>query len=187
MALSPCDAGIGNRTNGMSVVHPTQSEANRLEGEWRPLRIGVSQCLLGAEVRFDGGHKRDSFLTDVLDHYVHWVPVCPEVEAGFGTPRESMRLVGNQTRPRLITIKSARDLTSIMERFSERRVRELEGMDLSGYVFKKDSPSCGVERPACLSIRRYVACARTPHGPNRPIVGRRESSSTNREGRMLRR
>ena len=162
MALSPCDAGIGNRTNGMSVVHPTQSEANQLEGEWRPLRIGVSQCLLGAEVRFDGGHKRDSFLTDVLDHYVHWVPVCPEVEAGFGTPRESMRLVGNQTRPRLITIKRARDLTSIMERFSERRVRELEGMDLSGYVFKKDSPSCGVER-----VRLY-----NPHGrPSRNGVG----------------
>ncbi len=128
----------------------------------RPLRVGVSQCLLGSEVRFDGGHKRDAFLTDVLGRYVEWVPVCPEVEAGFGVPRETMRLTSDGRSPTLITIKTHRDLTEPMVRFSERRVRELEPLALSGYVFKKDSPSCGVER-----VRIY-----NEHGmPNRNGVG----------------
>ncbi|HET9963342.1 MAG TPA: DUF523 domain-containing protein, partial [Nitrospiraceae bacterium] len=73
------------------------------------LRLGISRCLLGDEVRFDGGHKRDSFLTDLLARYVEWIPVCPEVEAGLGTPREAMRLVGDAGHPRLITIKSGGD------------------------------------------------------------------------------
>ena len=71
-----------------------------------PLRLGISRCLLGDEVRFDGGHKRDNFLTEVFGRYVEWVPVCPEVEAGLGTPREAMRLVGDPRHPRLVTIKS---------------------------------------------------------------------------------
>lgn len=111
-----------------------------------PLRLGISRCLLGDEVRFDGGHKRDNFLTDVLGRYVEWVPVCPEVEAGLGTPREAMRLVGDSQHPRLVTIKSGTDHTRAVERMSTHRVEELEELDLSGYVFKKDSPSCGVER-----------------------------------------
>ncbi len=111
----------------------------------RPIRIGISRCLLGEQVRYDGGHKRDSFLADTLGRHVEWVPVCPEVEAGLGTPREAMRLVGPSETPRLLTIKSGLDHTRIMERFSRHRVRELDAMDLSGYVFKQDSPSCGVE------------------------------------------
>lgn len=111
-----------------------------------PLRLGISRCLLGDEVRFDGGHKRDNFLTDVFGHYVEWVPVCPEVEAGLGTPREAMRLVGDPQRPRLVTIKSGKDHTEALEAMTADRIKELKEMDLSGYVFKKDSPSCGVER-----------------------------------------
>lgn len=111
-----------------------------------PLHLGISRCLLGDEVRFDGGHKRDSFLTEVLGNYVEWVPVCPEVEAGLGTPRESMRLVGDPRHPRLVTIKSGTDHTKALERMSAHRIKELEELDLSGYVFKKDSPSCGIER-----------------------------------------
>lgn len=111
-----------------------------------PLHLGISRCLLGDEVRFDGGHKRDSFLTEVLGNYVEWVPVCPEVEAGLGTPRESMRLVGDPRHPRLVTIKSGTDHTKAFERMSAHRIKELEELDLSGYVFKKDSPSCGIER-----------------------------------------
>jgi uncharacterized protein YbgA (DUF1722 family)/uncharacterized protein YbbK (DUF523 family) len=110
------------------------------------MRIGVSRCLLGEEVRYDGGHKRDYFLVEVLGRYVEWVPVCPELEAGFGVPREAMRLVGDPRHPRLMTVNSARDRTAEMARFSDERVRELEALDLSGFVFKKDSPSCGVER-----------------------------------------
>jgi uncharacterized protein YbgA (DUF1722 family)/uncharacterized protein YbbK (DUF523 family) len=111
-----------------------------------PLRLGISRCLLGDEVRFDGGHKRDHFLTDALGRYVEWVPVCPEVEAGLGTPREAMRLIGDPRRPRLVTIRRGIDHTGALETMTERRVEELRALDLSGYVFKKDSPTCGVER-----------------------------------------
>lgn len=127
-----------------------------------PLRLGISRCLLGDEVRFDGGHKRDNFLTDVFGRYVEWVSVCPEVEAGLGTPREAMRLVGNPQHPRLMTIKSGIDHTNALETITKKRIEELSELDLSGYVFKKDSPSCGVER-----VRIY-----NEHGmPSRSGVG----------------
>ena len=111
-----------------------------------PTRIGVSRCLLGEEVRYDGGHKRDQFLTDVLGPYVEWVPICPEVEAGLGAPREAMRLVGTPQHPRLVTIKSGTDHTRALETMATNRIEELKEFDLSGYVFKKGSPSCGIER-----------------------------------------
>ncbi len=111
-----------------------------------PLRLGISRCLLGDEVRFDGGHKRDNFLTDVFGRYVEWVPVCPEVEAGLGTPREAMRLVGDPAHPRLLTIKSGQDHTRALEKMTVNRLEELGDLHLSGFVFKRGSPSCGVER-----------------------------------------
>ena len=110
------------------------------------LRLGISRCLLGDEVRFDGGHKRDSFLTDVFGRYVEWVSVCPEVEAGLGTPREAMRLVGDPQNHRLVTIKSGTDHTRALETLTTNRIAQLMELDLSGYVFKKGSPSCGIER-----------------------------------------
>lgn len=118
---------------------------------WPPLRVGISSCLLGEPVRFDGGHKRDSFLTDTFGTFVQWVPVCPEVEAGFGTPRESMRLVSRASPSgpaviRLVTNSSGVDLTPHLERFAADRVAELADAHLSGYVLKKDSPSCGLTR-----------------------------------------
>jgi uncharacterized protein YbgA (DUF1722 family)/uncharacterized protein YbbK (DUF523 family) len=109
-------------------------------------RLGISRCLLGDEVRFDGGHKRDTFLTEVLGRYVEWVPVCPEVEAGLGTPREAMRLVGNPQHPRLVAITSGTDHTRTLKTMTRDRIEELTQMNLSGYVFKKGSPSCGIER-----------------------------------------
>jgi uncharacterized protein YbgA (DUF1722 family)/uncharacterized protein YbbK (DUF523 family) len=112
----------------------------------RPIRIGISACLLGEQVRFDGGHKRDAFLTETFGRFVEWVPVCPEVECGFGTPREAMRLVRIEQGMRLLTVKTGIDLTQRMERFSRSRVSALAREDLSGYVLKKDSPSCGLER-----------------------------------------
>ncbi len=110
------------------------------------LRLGISRCLLGEEVRFDGGHKRDTFLTEVLGRYVEWVPVCPEVEAGLGTPREAMRLVGDPQNPRLVTIKSGIDYTRALGTMTWNRIDKLKDLDLSGYVFKRGSPSCGIER-----------------------------------------
>src|SRR5512138_2013851 len=112
----------------------------------RPIRIGISSCLLGKKVRYDGGHKLDRYLTDTLGEYFEWVPVCPEVEAGFGTPRETMRLVQADDQVRLVTLKSGSDLTAPMEDYARKKVKELQSAELSGYVLKSDSPSCGMER-----------------------------------------
>jgi uncharacterized protein YbgA (DUF1722 family)/uncharacterized protein YbbK (DUF523 family) len=115
----------------------------------RPLRIGISSCLLGQTVRFDGGHKRDAFLVDTIGRYVEWVPVCPEVEVGMGTPREAVRLEKGHEgiRPVLmIAPKSGTDWTARMADYARRRTDELAALDLSGYVLKSNSPSCGLER-----------------------------------------
>lgn len=112
----------------------------------QPLRIGISRCLLGEEVRFDGGHKRDTFLTKTFSRFVEWIPVCPEVEAGLGVPREAMRLVGTADSPKLLTIRTQHDHTDLMRNYSAKRIRELQAEELDGFVFKKDSPSCGVDR-----------------------------------------
>lgn len=124
----------------------TKTSTNQSRRVILPIRIGVSRCLLGDEVRYDGGHKRDRFLTDVLGRYVEWVTICPEAEAGFGTPREAMRLVGDAKKPQLITIKTERNVTKPLMMFTERKLETIETADLSGYVFKKDSPSCGIAR-----------------------------------------
>ena len=113
------------------------------------IRLGISSCLLGEEVRYDGGHKRDPFLVQTLGAMVEWVPVCPEVEVGLGTPRETIRLMQHPTDEdavRLMTAKTNVDLTKTMRRYARQRVRELAREGLSGYVLKKDSPSCGMER-----------------------------------------
>ncbi len=112
----------------------------------RPLRIGISSCLLGQKVRYDGGHKQDRYLTDILGPYCEFVPVCPELEAGMGVPREAVRLVGAADAPLMIGVRSGEDWTERMNRLAARRVAQLGKMDLCGYVLKKDSPSCGMER-----------------------------------------
>lgn len=112
----------------------------------QPIRLGVSSCLLGKAVRYDGGHKRDRFVTDLLGNFVEWVPVCPEVEAGLGVPRPALRLIREGESLRLVEIASGRDHTRHMERYASRRVRALRGLELRGYVLKKDSPSCGMTR-----------------------------------------
>ena len=109
-------------------------------------RIGISSCLLGNEVRWNSGHKHDKYLTRTLGKYVEYVPVCPEVEAGFGVPRESFRLVGDADNPRLVTFKSKTDHTDRMLAWAAGRVRELEREDLCGFIFKSDSPSSGMIR-----------------------------------------
>lgn len=118
------------------------------------LRIGISQCLLGDAVRYDGGHKRDTLLADTLSRQIEWVPVCPEVEAGLGVPREPMRLEGTAASPQLVTTTSGVDHTATMHRFSVRRLRELERLDLSGFVLKARSPSCGIGGVPLLSAQR---------------------------------
>lgn len=111
-----------------------------------PLRIGVSSCLLGREVRFDGGHKHDRYLTEQLGRFVEFVPVCPEVEVGMGIPRESVRLVRRGGDIRMIAERSGTDHTDAMRAWCRKRLAQLERLGLSGYVLKRNSPSCGMER-----------------------------------------
>jgi uncharacterized protein YbgA (DUF1722 family)/uncharacterized protein YbbK (DUF523 family) len=120
------------------------------------LRVGISSCLLGQAVRFDGGHKRERWLTDVLAPYVEWVPVCPEVELGMGVPRETVQLVREAGAVRMLGTRSRRDWSDAMRRFAERRTRALRRLELCGYVLKKDSPSCGMERVAVQGARGLV-------------------------------
>lgn len=110
------------------------------------LRVGVSSCLLGQKVRYDGGHKRDDFVVDTLARYVTYVPVCPEVELGMGTPREPIRLEKESGEIRLRGVRSRIDHTEPMLRYADARLDALEREDLAGYILKKDSPSCGMER-----------------------------------------
>lgn len=112
----------------------------------RSLRIGVSSCVIGEEVRWNGGHSRQRYLTDVLGPFVEYVPVCPEVEVGMGVPRPTVRLVRDGDSIRMIDPKNEVDWTSSMNRLSLTRASELAGEDLSGFVLKKDSPTCGAFR-----------------------------------------
>jgi uncharacterized protein YbgA (DUF1722 family)/uncharacterized protein YbbK (DUF523 family) len=124
------------------------SKVNMLSGNFSTAKakLGISACLLGQKVRYDGGHKRDYFLTETFGRYVEWVPVCPELEVGMGVPRESVHLVGTQEQPRMIAERSGKDWTAEITHFAAKRVKSLKALGLSGYVFKKDSPSCGIER-----------------------------------------
>ncbi len=110
------------------------------------VRVGISSCLLGNPVRYNGGHTRDRFITDTLGAYFEYVPVCPEVEAGFGTPREALRLVGDKDSPRLVTSKSGVDHTDRMLGWARQRLSGLEKEDLCGFIFMNGSPSSGMER-----------------------------------------
>jgi uncharacterized protein YbgA (DUF1722 family)/uncharacterized protein YbbK (DUF523 family) len=154
----------------------TASAASPPKAGPRPLKIGVSTCLLGKPVRYDGGHKLDHFLADMLGRYVKFVPVCPEVELGLGTPRETLRLVRRDDGVRMVFGKTGADVTDAMREYSEKRVERLAGEELSGYVLKKDSPSCGMERvkvygekgPGArtgVGVYAEVLLARFPHLP----------------------
>ena len=109
-------------------------------------KVGISRCLLGENVRYDGGHKLDHFLRDVLGRHVDFVPVCPEVECGLPVPREAMRLVGEPEAPRLVTIKTGQDITPRLCAWADERVAGLAGAGLCGFVFKYGSPSSGMSR-----------------------------------------
>jgi len=109
-----------------------------------PIKIGVSACLLGEHVRYDGGHKHDRHITDTLGRFFSFVPVCPEVECGLPTPREAMRLEGDPASPRLMTRQTCIDRTGQMLAFCSVKIKELGGENLCGFIFKERSPSCGL-------------------------------------------
>lgn len=110
------------------------------------IKLGISACLLGEKVRYDGTHQHDRFLTDTLGKYVEYVPLCPEVECGMPIPREALRLVGVPESPRLVTQKTHIDYTDQMLGWAAKRLVELEKEDLCGFIFKSRSPSSGMER-----------------------------------------
>jgi uncharacterized protein YbgA (DUF1722 family)/uncharacterized protein YbbK (DUF523 family) len=117
-----------------------------METSLEKIKLGVSSCLLGENVRYDGGHKLDRFLQDTLGEYVEYVPVCPEAECGLGVPREAIHLEGDPASPRLITTRTRQDMTRRMMTWAHKRVIQLEKEALCGFIFKSDSPSSGRER-----------------------------------------
>jgi uncharacterized protein YbbK (DUF523 family) len=130
-------------------------------------RIGISRCLLGDEVRYDGGHRRDSLILSMFGPQVEWVPVCPEVEIGMGTPREPIQLVASDDGVpsatecvRLLAVQSREDWTGRMQAWAAMRVRELVQLNLSGYILKKDSPSCGIDAVAVRHVERTTRTGR---------------------------
>jgi uncharacterized protein YbbK (DUF523 family) len=113
-------------------------------------RIGISRCLLGDEVRYDGGHKREDTLVSELGRLVEWVPVCPEMEVGMGVPREPIQLVASldgvrseSSRVRMVGVLTREDWTARMEEWARAHVHTFEAMRVSGFVLKARSPSCG--------------------------------------------
>ncbi len=129
------------------------------------LALGVSSCLLGQEVRFDRGHKRDAYIVATLGQYFEFVPVCPEMAIGLGTPREPIRLVGDPSRPRVVGVRTAGlDVTEALETYGRCQGEAMRG--LRGYIFKRGSPSCGMER-----VKVYAAGG-TPAARGRGVYAR---------------
>jgi uncharacterized protein YbgA (DUF1722 family)/uncharacterized protein YbbK (DUF523 family) len=129
-------AGVSAQAGQWTHWHPAD----------RPLRLGVSSCLLGEKVRFDGGHARDRFVSESLGQWFEYQPVCPEMEIGMSAPRPTIRLVDEDRGTRLVAPSTGEDFTERMLAYSERRVAELQAHDLDGFILKKSSPSCGMER-----------------------------------------
>lgn len=122
-----------------------------------PIKLGISACLLGAEVRYDGGHSCDRFITGTLGQYLEFVPVCPEAECGLGVPREPMRLEGGPEAPRLLTVRTRQDLTRRLVSWAAAKVEELAQEDPAGFIFKSKSPSCGPARVKIFNDRGGIA------------------------------
>jgi uncharacterized protein YbbK (DUF523 family) len=119
--------------------------------------VGISSCLLGEKVRYDGGHKLQRFLIDTLGSHVRWVPVCPESECGLGVPREPMQLTGNPESPELVTIETGLDHTGRLLGWADKRFRELEPEGICGFVLKCRSPSCALNDAPVLAPDGSIA------------------------------
>jgi uncharacterized protein YbgA (DUF1722 family)/uncharacterized protein YbbK (DUF523 family) len=146
MAAQEADVARGGEPIAKAPASSSPASGRAAWATDAPVRIGISSCLLGRPVRWDGGHRRDAFLVGQLGPFVEWVPVCPELEVGMGVPREPIRLVERAGDTRLVAERSGTDWSERMRAWARRRARELEALDLCGYVLKKDSPSCGLAR-----------------------------------------
>lgn len=138
----------------------------------RSIRVGVSACLIGERVRYDGGHKRTPLIADVLPRFLCLVPCCPEVGLGLGTPRNTLDLVEGTTGPRLVMTEHGKDYTQDMERWASAKVEELKRQGLCGFILKSKSPSCALAdarvldhegRPAGFHPGLFTAVLRRAH------------------------
>jgi len=120
------------------------------------IEIGISRCLLGEKVRYDGEHRRDSFLVDTMGRYAEFEAVCPEAECGLGVPREPVQLVGDPAAPRLVTVRTEEDHTGKMRSWAAKRLDEFREEHLFGFIFKEKSPSCGLQRVKIYGDRGMV-------------------------------
>ena len=120
----------------------------------RTIRIGVSSCLVGENVRYDGGNRLNSFVSDTLGHRFELISVCPESELGMGVPRETVDLEGNVNAPSMIGTHSRKDWTQLMNKWARQRIEGLAELNLCGFVFKKGSPSCGVRKVPVIQENR---------------------------------
>lgn len=145
----------------------------------KKIKIGISSCLLGNKVRYDGGHKLDGYIVDTLGRFFEWVPVCPEVECGLPVPREPMRLVGGPFYYRLITIETGVDHTGLVYEWALRKLNSLERDELCGFIFKSGSPSSGISGVNIYSRSGMpvgkgagiFGGALTRHFPLLPVIG----------------
>ena len=162
------------------------------------LRVGISACLLGQRVRYDGGHKLDRRVALPLGRLFEWIPVCPEVELGLGVPRETLRLEGDPRRPRLVFERARRDITSRMRAWSRRRLDRPDLLDLCGYILKSRSPTCGLRSVPVHSAGRpggppardgsgVFARALTTRFPGLPVEEEDALHDTRRRERFVRR
>ncbi len=119
------------------------SKSEVRKGGSRP-RVGISACLLGEKVRYDGGHKRDDLLLESLGKHLDFVPVCPEYELGLGVPREPIALAGDPENPRLVGLETGVDLTERMRSFCRKRAGQAAAEGIRGFILKSKSPSCGL-------------------------------------------
>ncbi len=110
------------------------------------IKIGISSCLLGNNVRYDGENSYDPFVIETLGLYAEYVPVCPETEVGMSIPREPIQLEGEPENPCLVTKRTRIDKTGLMKSWIKGRLDDLEKEGLCGYIFKNKSPSCGLYR-----------------------------------------
>ncbi len=149
-----------------------------------PIRIGISTCLLGQKVRFDGGHKRDRFITDLLGEYFEFIPICPEVDIGMGVPREAVHLAGDPDNPRMVGSRSDKDWTDRMNRYSAKKAKQVEKYNLSGYILKAKSPSCGMERVKLYTLDGKGSDQRTVGLYARHILERYPLMPVEEEGRL---
>ncbi|MBF0137213.1 MAG: DUF523 domain-containing protein [Magnetococcus sp. DMHC-1] len=148
--------------------------------------LGVSACLLGQKVRYDGNHKQDPSLARLYGRDVTFIPICPEVEAGLGIPREPLRLEGDVAAPRAMTMYTRQDLTDLLTTHARKRLADLATLNLQGFVFMSRSPSCGLDSVPVLQEQGQVvlgrgifaqACARCFPGLPMLEVGQKPQSA----------